>query len=126
VSLTETTEQMNETLRRAESVLESLKLGVSASVPLCRQSGQVLRFCKDGNEWRLMVSAGSGQERSDCPVLSASRAIRLAALESLQLLHRALLDQHASQDAAISARVTAANTFLDQLESTAPKQDIDF
>jgi hypothetical protein len=89
---------VNEALVQVEHALPALNLGVSAAVNLDPSSNpfqvqdwqQYLRFGKDGSEWRLMLESGpedgEREDWSQSPLLSASKEVRLRAVERLPAL----------------------------------------
>lgn len=92
----------NLAIERVEEALAALNLGVTASVnldPKPPSDGdwlQYVRFGKDGSTWRLMLESGvcgDGKEDwSQSPLLSASKEVRLQAVERLPDLINALVD----------------------------------
>jgi hypothetical protein len=103
--LASATNAVNSALERVEEALTSLNLGVSASVDLYPAFTwdpgdwrQKLRFGKDGSVWRLLLEGHTvgdyGDEEDDptqSPLLSASKEIRLRAIERLPALINALV-----------------------------------
>lgn len=101
------TDQLTEVLRDAEDALDSLSLGVTAHVPLGPE--HVLLWQKQGSSWALVVGTGNGEQQ---PLLSASRRLRILAVDSLAALHTALLVEHARQDQEVIEATARARSFV--------------
>lgn len=85
------TESLNEQLAQAEVKLESLNLGVFASVPLKSDAGaMVLSFKKKQGAWGLYVTLPNGDEQG---LAHASRWTRILAAHALEDLRAALVEQ---------------------------------
>lgn len=90
------TDAVNDALECVEQALATLNLGVTASVnldpnPSARDDWQqYLRFGKDGSAWRLMLESGpdsgDAEDWSQSPLLSASKEVRVGAVERLPAL----------------------------------------
>lgn len=103
------TDHLNETLRKCETALTELRLGVYAEVDLpYHRPGwtQALVFAKEGGDWRLLIETGPANGEVDVvPLVNAPRSVRLTAVEYLPALTSALLDA-AVHEVAEVARTT--------------------
>lgn len=89
------TDQLNASIRTAETVLAGLHLGVYAEVALPYDRPgwtQALVFAKEHKEWRLLIETGPTDGEVDVvPLVNASRELRVTAVDYLPALASALL-----------------------------------
>jgi hypothetical protein len=125
LEMEESTELLNRTLLAAERKFTALGLGVTATVHLWPPSPQdtsedLLRFGKDGKEWRFSVLSGDQGdppwEYTETPLMSSSRELRSQALTKLPDLHEALVKQAEEAAKVLNIRLLTANEFLAKLE----------
>jgi hypothetical protein len=105
VNVGEKADRLNEALRDAEDALDSMQLGVSASVPL---GASFLRFAKSGAVWQLLVV---DESNGLTPLLKTSLATRVAAAERLGDLMNALAHEQEGMGHAIEQATLRARSF---------------
>ena len=108
------TEELNLEIREVEKALEGLGLGVTAMVEGQYSMGILrLRFGKMEKEWRLMFEF---QDGTVIPLSNASRAVRVAAMEYLGVLHAALHEENRREEGEVRAAIAKARAFRESLE----------
>lgn len=115
--LTQATEELTVMLLEVEEVFIDWKLGVSAAVDLgCEDHGGHplrLRFRKYNVSWGLFVETDAVKKgATPVPITTASRAIRLRALERIPALSRALLDETRRQIAEVRTATEKVRQFI--------------
>jgi DNA polymerase-3 subunit gamma/tau len=114
--LASATDAVNIALERVEQALTTLNLGVTACIDLDPDRNprddwaRCLRFGKDGSTWRLLLESGpeggDADDWSQSPLLSASKEVRLQAVEQLPALIDKLVE--AAEDQVGRFRAAAA------------------
>lgn len=89
-SLTAETEMLNTDLAAVEEQLKAMRFGVRASVPMVFEESDSswLTWGKHDRQWRLLHTTSETEE----PLVNASRAVRLKAIDFLPALVRGLLE----------------------------------
>ena len=108
-AVTHNIDRLNEALRDAEDALAELGLGVAASVSLGEHE---LHYFKRGARWGLFVRLSHGDE---VPILSAAKAIRVAAADRLDDLEGALRKASDDQEFRIIDAIKKARDFAERL-----------
>jgi hypothetical protein len=124
--LHEATDRLNLALLEAEEALQELRLGVSASVLLELDQDtdwfQALEFCRSGKDFKLMVTSGTIDDEPSSfnltHITSASREIRLRAVQELPALHTALLKAFHIEVQRVEASVTQVSAFVRSLRKS--------
>lgn len=117
-ALTAATDALSSHLSDAEDLLAALHLGVSAQVPC--GADRVLRFCKEGKAWRLVIADPMSGET--WLAVNASRAMRVHAAAVLHLLLQALYDAQAEQLERVQKAAQQAEQFVAFLRVRADAQ----
>jgi hypothetical protein len=115
------TEDMNQSIEGLEAALFGLGLGVAASATLDDDGGwiQLLRFQKEGKTWRLMVGSGDAHDDREfqySPLVTASRWVRLKALEMVPELIEALITETERQAEQIGKKAAATKVLATKLK----------
>lgn len=123
-TIREATEKLNDGLRIAEAALAELGLGVSAAVTLHPATSeddcfQLLKFGKDGNEWKFLLVTGEPADPPDywheAPLLSASRELRETAARMLPQLLDELIKTAEHKAKQVERSSNELNRFLQSL-----------
>ncbi len=117
------TDQLNRALYEAEKAIADLKLGVTASVNVVSDPEsawyEVLSFGKVNQTWRLMWETGYADSEDSpevTPLVNASRATRLSAVDSLPALVEALIRTASEEVETVRAKAKAAQELTAQLK----------
>lgn len=109
------TDELNTALQSAEKAIATLKLGVTASVVMNPEEEgpwtEALVFGKDKQVWRLLYETGldGDNDVNSTPLVNASRAIRLKAVDHLPALLEALIARAAQEVEDVRAKTEAVN-----------------
>jgi hypothetical protein len=130
-TLAAATEELNDSIAKAEQELLALKLGVTASVLL--EQGEdwesYLRFGKHGDKWRLVYESGpvmgEPEDWRDEPLLNASKEVRLRAVDKFEELLIALVDKATEQAEDVRTKATRATSFAETVAKTRAAEKAD-
>lgn len=102
--------ELNDTLRRAEAALTALNLGVEVDVFL--EEGARLHFSKYKGRWALVIV-----DESDCyPALSASRRVRIRVAKALPFLISALPVKVVDYEQSVREALATAREAIERIE----------
>lgn len=108
--LREQTDELNAVIADAERAIEARKCGVRASVVL--STDEALAFGKFDRQWRLIYV----QSGTEVPLVNASRAVRLRAIEFLPNLIEALRDALDTEITRVENAIATVQQFVIALE----------
>lgn len=97
--LNEGSDRLNDALREVQSLIGSIRIGVTAFVEL--PNGKTLAYGRLGREWCVHVEDDESDVRT--PILKASREDRLAAADAMEALVEALSESAARTSAEVKA-----------------------
>ena len=132
-----TTDQLTETIAKIERALTEQRFGVTASVALKSEARvdedgndfgaelTLLAFRKEGKNWKLMIESGVVGDEPDAwhsmPLLSASRELRLLAVDHMHELVDGLADRAEEQVEEVERRRAKAEALLAKLQTPRSK-----
>jgi prefoldin subunit 5 len=103
------TDELNNSFREIESIIANLNLGVTASVQIDGDEFSTwvacLSFAKEQQAWRLLYESGEDEESwKAVPLVNASRAVRLMAVDHLEELVQELIKTAANEVEKVRAK----------------------
>lgn len=131
--MNEATDQLNASLSGAEEAIANLNLGVTAGVVMEQDPQgweELLTFGKDKQAWRLLFESGpepgDPEYWSSTPLVKASRAIRLKAVNFLVPLVEKLISTANEEVENIRAQTKTVQDLTAKLRESGTGEDIPF
>ena len=117
------TNELNTFITKAEAAIEALGLGVHGSVVIDRSKNEGVEWIKElafrklNGKWRLLIECGmiDDDDVSVDPLVNASRADRLAAVEHFDALVRELLANSKEQLKEVQAGSNKVQDFIETI-----------
>jgi hypothetical protein len=126
------TDELNRSIAEAEKAIAELKLGVTASVTIESDENEAtgvswwrdLSFGKEKQVWRLLLETSvDGEMEDSSPLVNASRAIRLQAVDRFPELVEKLIETAGKEVEQVKAKTEAVNNLIATLRGTDPSSD---